>query len=511
MKRAFTLLLLIGAAFSLLTTGCVSGRTYRANIPSEQVPPLPKCFPGPAAQLPPRPPCSVNTAADFKGACISYIEFDDLGELRLRDGSGAATQVDAAVQLIAAAMQPGSDQEKTQPIVMVLVHGWKHNAAAGPPEDANVQGVKDFADMLRDHYPDSHVNDHGDSCDEGTPGCKLLRHPVVAVYIGWRGNSVSHYFPVVRQFSYFGREKTAYRVGNTSLTDTLMEISRAARPPASNADPFQPFLLMVGHSFGGLVLERTLAQAFMERLERAGDANSAFADLVVYVNTAVAATDSKQVIDLLAEDKVQHHSENAANHQRYPLFVSISSSDDQATTSGIFIGHGLPALGLKLSGSSRSNVPLVCYEPENGIVRTITNFSQADFYLHTAPHFEAMQSHELKQLSKADCDDPGVAQKYLDRHPLDSFGPTPMIGSSCYVIVPKNTLDPKMQNLPRCNGTPYFVMEVPHDIIPDHGTIFTERLFKFLTVFLQPASGTLNKPSSEPQRGVILKRQTEKR
>ena len=510
MKRALTLSTFIGLVFSLLTTGCVSGRTYRANIPAEEVPPLPE-FPGPAAQLPPGPPCRVNTAADFKGACISYIEFDDLGELRLRGENGAATQVDATVQLIQAAMRPGSYQEKTQPIVMVFVHGWKHNATAGPPEDANVQGVKDFADMLRGHYLDSHVTDEGDPCDEATTGCKLLRHPVVAVFIGWRGNSVSHYFPVLRQFSYFGREKTAYRVGNTSLTDTLMEISKAARPPGSNVDPFQPFLLMVGHSFGGLVLERTLAQTFMGRLERDGDADSSFADLVVYVNTAVAATDSKQVIDLLAEDKVEHHSANRADHKRYPLFVSISSSDDQATTSGIFIGHGLPTLNLKLSGSSRSNVPLVCYEPENGIVRTITKFSQADFYLHTAPHFEAMQSHELKQLLKADCDDNALVQKYLDRRPLDTFGPTPMIGSSCYVIVPKNSLDAKMQNFPRCNGTPYFVMEVPHDIIPDHGTIFTERLFKFLTVFLQPGSGTANKPSTEPQRGVILKRKAGKR
>jgi hypothetical protein len=32
----------------------------------------------------------------------------------------------------------------------------------------------------------------------------------------------------------------------------------------------------------------------------------------------------------------------------------------------------------------------------------------------------------------------------------------------------------------RCNGTPYWVMEIDPDVVPDHSTIFTQRLISFL-------------------------------
>ena len=43
----------------------------------------------------------------------------------------------------------------------------------------------------------------------------------------------------------------------------------------------------------------------------------------------------------------------------------------------------------------------------------------------------------------------------------------------------------------RCNGTPYWVLQVQKELIPDHGTIFTERLISFLTAFIPapPAPG----------------------
>jgi len=36
----------------------------------------------------------------------------------------------------------------------------------------------------------------------------------------------------------------------------------------------------------------------------------------------------------------------------------------------------------------------------------------------------------------------------------------------------------------RCNGTPYWVMEIDPAIVPDHGTIFTDRFIAFLSNFL---------------------------
>lgn len=518
----------------LLALGCVRGKTYRGSIPVEEVSPQP-LFPSDADQLPPGPPCNAHKAADFHGACIAYIEFDDLGELRSRDANGRATQVGGALDLIKAAETDENPNERTQPVIMVFVHGWKHNASAGPPEDANVQGVKDFLNMLQAHYPEQYIDNKGNSCSAAAnAGCLLLRHPVLGVYIGWRGNSVPEIFPITQTLSYFGRQNVAYRVGNTSLTDTLSQISELAHPDGSGTDPYQPFLLMMGHSFGGLVLERTLAQAFMQRMAIVNEqrsrgipaqfAKASFADLIVYVNTAVVAADSKQVIDQFAQNQVK--SNGAPDGKRYPFIVSISSTTDQATVTAVGIGHALPTLGMKLTGSLRSHVPLVCYEPEASPERptnsVITDFSQGDFFMRTAPHFEVMQSHELIKVRGDQCtrragllDDPAVfpiqtgnnlsevgQEKLRERVKLDSFGPTDKLGGACYLVVPKNS---QSVDSPRCNGTPYFVMEVPPEIIPDHGTIFTQRFFTLLSVFLQPVAQTANDPT-RPQQGVIVKR-----
>jgi hypothetical protein len=547
---------LIGMLFPFvlfLLTGCVAGRTYRSSIPAEVVESIPDGTSD--ASIHAGKLCQPKTtAADFDKPCIAYVEFDDLGELRVAPGDIVKTdkaktdangkkqthcdtghsptpnpsQVDIAKDLICSAMKPAKD-ELSQPIVLVFVHGWKHNASQKPVEDANVQGVKDFLNALKRHYPDSWVRDN-QFCEKRSPGCQLLRHPVIGIYIAWRGDSVSHYFPVARTFSVFDREATAYRVGNTSLTDAITEISAVAHPLDSDKDPYQPFLLMMGHSFGGLILERTLAQALMEHLD--DPANSKFAtslaDLVVYVNTAVAATDSKQVIDLLArhesEGGVLNSHSTGPLDKRYPFIVSLSSVDDQATLSLVTVGHGLPALGRKLVGSARAHVPMLCYEPETKQAGRIDDFSQTDFFLHTAPHFEAMQSHEVKALPKSQCGGADAKANIEALYQLggnrpenelrewlkDSFGPTPVMGNSCYAIVPKNSLLKPKEKSPnsnqRCNGTPYFVMEVPHEIIPDHGTIFTQRHLQLLTMFLPQAVGS-ETDAAQPQKGVLSKRQ----
>jgi hypothetical protein len=575
---------LILASVIILAAGCVSGKDYRFNIPVEEVPCSPavvgscatpassmavssiagvsESWPSTADQLPPGPPCNVKNAADFRHPCLAYIEFDDLGELRDRQSNspplefqpGSSVQVNRAIETIRASMRDGKADPQSsqlagilsQPVVFVFVHGWKHNASSGPPEDTNVQGVKEFLDMLKEHYPDVWVTpDLEKECDQRTDECTVrLLHPVVGVYVAWRGNSISEAFPVTQQFTYFDREKTAYRVGNTSLTYALTQISAVAHPQGSSSNVLQPFLVIVGHSFGGLVLERALAQSLMTRINDvdAEDREASFADLIIYVNTAEAATDSKQVLDLMAENRITNSAltrdENGnlipnPEGKRYPQIISLSSTADQATSTALPIGHALPLLEMKMAGSVRNPDPMACYEPELDLSnksnttarREISDFSQGDFYLHSAPHFQPLQSHEVLQLSAQDGTNACINKEnyiqagksvfqgphppkgfdkltFSDETARDSFGPTPIMGGKCYLIVPK---DIEVPNRPRCNGTAYFVMEVPPEIIPDHNTIFTQRLFQFLSVFLSPVEASKANPSA-PQKGILTHR-----
>jgi hypothetical protein len=516
-KKAVVVVVLFLCVF---VTGCIPGKTYRAKYPSEEVPPLPR-FGGAEEQLPPGPLCNIKNAGDFKTPCMSYIELDDLGELRVAPGDlklpdreqNAPTQLSVVLSLIRAAMKP-VESERSQPIIMVFVHGWKHNAQNGNFEDPNVQGQKDFLDLLKDRYPDEWIDAATwNRCKQGADGCVMLRHPVVGIYIGWRGDTISHYFAVSRQFTYFDREATAYRVGGTSLTFVLSQISALAHPAITPDNPHpkldEPFLLMMGHSFGGLVLEKALQQALTERLDEGVSQKSTFADLIVLVNTAMAASDSKQMIDLLAVREGRRGTLNppeSGSSKRYPMIVSLSSATDQATLSAIFFGHGLTALKRNVTGGNRKPDPLFCYEPETQTTGIIRLFSQTDFYMHTAPHFEALQSHELKAFPQAQCKaleemNPNLPASRLS----DSFGPTESMDGTCYAVVPKNSKGGAQLGEAagqRCNGTPYFVMEVPHEIIPDHGTIFTLRHWQLLTLFLNTTSENAGRPTQQ-QRGLI--------
>ena len=292
---------------------------------------------------------------------------------------------------------------------------------------------------------------------------------------------------------------------------------------------------MMGHSFGGIVMENALHETLVEQLAHpipqpvdvhqcnatpiADGSAATFADLVVFVNSAAGATDAEGSIDRLAKQKAAQKqpfaTQSADETKNYPLIISLSSSTDQATISAITIGHGPEALGRKITGRSKP-ISLTCYEPENpqgSQSWVMNNFSYNDYFLSTAPHFQPLQSHELKllPLSESKCQgdlhsiNPAISPKRLS----DSFGPVP-IGGSCYAIVPKSSQDgPHMGEpvvgVPRCNGTPYFVMEVPHDIIPDHGTIFTQRHWELLSVFLHTTANGAKRPDA-PQQGLIQKR-----
>jgi hypothetical protein len=328
---------------------------------------------------------------------------------------------------------------------------------------------------------------------------------------------------------------------------------------------------MIGHSFGALVLERALSQAYMRMVSEQLSASPAtpnqpsfLADLVVYVNSAAASTEAKQVIDLLAQARETYTTYRGG--PRYPSFLSVSSVTDMVTKDVLPVGQSVTAAGEWAAGSSR-RVSQVCFNPESETKKTgaIDVASQGDYLKHTAPHFEPLQSHEVVALNqqefaciqKAACaEDPPVANckksdpGYCITHPVqlkkgdpglkqdiaqskcervaqsiresnddgpslnpDIFGPlfiprehiyppeaTKVVNpkdptGNCYLIEPKNLATP---NAPRCNGTPYFVMEIPHDMIPDHPTIFTVPFFvSFVSLFLPP-------PVSNTSRKVVV-------
>ena len=427
-----------------------------------------------------------------ENACLAFLEFDEMGEMWDR------AQLQKAIALIrkAKSLSP-------HPVIVTFTHGWKNNADDNPKHvNGNVFGFEGVLNYL-----------------QTTP--RFANSPVVGIYIGWRGNLVSDYWPVRQQLSYFNRESAAIRIPGASLTAALTEIMTETHRESPN-----PFLVMVGHSFGGLVMERALTQAMTDFILRGGETQNgvdgAWADLIVFVNSAAAASEGKQMLDLLYTQKhsrrlryaapvasvaleARSHPELARTPER-PLFLSVSSLGDTATRFGLVIGHGPSDINRQLKGSWRTY-----QDPQPWGVA-----NQSSFYLSTTAHMPVLQSHAIVENNadgQAQC---GCAFDLTLKNPDGSprcktlVSPTPVrvtIGkatnSACAGAAAGTPQCPTKdyficEGAGRKNDTAYWAMEMPVTIVPDHSGIFNLNFISLLMKFL-PSETEMRNPETRPR------------
>lgn len=425
--------------FSLLLLGCAANREYRVGAKS--IITVPTAGAGTEADgCEPKPGIP----------CMAFLEFDDFGEMFEPE------QLDRATKLIERARTPNK-----HPVVVTFVHGWKNNA--DPRRDRNREGnAFGFGQAL-------------------LPLARKYKNtPVIGIYVAWRGELVSKYWPVRRQFSYFNREEAAIRIPGARMTNALARIVRAVHE-------VDGYAILVGHSFGGLILERALTQATVDQIqansapapcggvntlaERTPNGESNLhgeakpgADLTVFVNSAAAATEAKQMLDVLKDYKLCGSTANQPRNPDTALFISISSVSDAATKFAMPIGHGYPFLKYKFNGSLRDNDPLS---------HSDEHISQGSFYMSTAAHMSILQSHQVVPADASYCKNAKEGPLSGDVERAKSawqYFSLPDTGK-CFKIDEKRGA---------WNDTPYWLMEVPTEIIPDHGTIFTGRFIAML-------------------------------
>lgn len=508
--------LLFFAPVLLLMQGCqVPLRPYRLQHPAIAI--APRAQSGRAIT-------SVKTDQDCVAAtvpiCLAFLEIDDMGELWDK------VELDTALGVIRRA----NKDAHADPVVLTFVHGWKNNAAQ---DNANVAG---FEVALQDLY-------------ERLQG----KRPVIGVYIGWRGNLIRPTWPVAQQFSYFNREAAATRIPGASLSSALTQIAmRTHENPRALA-------IYIGHSFGGLLLERAISEATAseiaqaaiyaqeaeelpagsaeaaEKLRLASAATDGRADLVIFINPAGAATEARPMLDFLVNNSYRYEpfttggaaagvpSSDSANTADRPLIVSLTSTGDLATKVAVPIGHALPVLGFKAAGSFRDpghgpngNYPLSCFDPhephphwdlktkEEGAV------PQSSFYMNTAPHMQVLQSHRmLKAIGATQMQVASTGEKITIHNPAaiadcnrDLLNAEQLNVVSTFRLADTQVCFAIQERPHRCNGTPYWMMEIDPDVVPDHGTIFTERFIRFLmdTFFRTPQGAAMQRVSPSLKR-----------
>lgn len=407
---------------------------------------------------------------------IAFVEFQNNGNL------WDPRQLDEALH----AIDDADRRSGHRAVVVTFIHGWKNNAR----EDNN--NVLDFRRQLNRIAADACAGDY-QHCG------------VVGIFLGWSGDLVSRYANTTRTLTYFDRRDTAIHVAVEPIGDALFKLMKQVKEGTERDGNLS---VVVGHSFGGLVLE----YAITKRMKEIGDELHAelgkgttsevvrlktldsFADLVVLINQAAPAATAVtllsqyrtdlQKVNLLRPPRKSNcpagDSSQDCKQLTRPLILSISSSTDLATKAILPVAETI---------SPAPNSPPV--PPQSSLPDGLT---PKKVMTTAAAHTPQLFSHQMIQCTNGDCNPCLKLDKYYI--PISITLPA---------YAPSNTTG-KEENIKYCvardykawNRTPYWIFEIPTPVVPDHSTIFTDRFVDFITAFLPPLETYRSSQPSPP-------------
>ena len=197
------------------------------------------------------------------GYTLAFIEFDDMGEMW---DSGQLTR---ALDVIEQA-----NQSPDGAVVITFIHGWQNNASEKNEESGNVGEFKQYLATI------------AGIADRGVMGNRKL----VGIYLGWRGKSGS--IPGLNMATFYDRAGAARRIAGTTSTEVIYRIMNSAKQNRETR------LLLMGHSFGGQILESAVTQAMVgELLGGGGELKTQLpADLVILINPAATGSGAYSIV-----------------------------------------------------------------------------------------------------------------------------------------------------------------------------------------------------------------------
>ncbi|WP_158937434.1 hypothetical protein [Burkholderia sp. S171] len=357
MRTKTAMLALLGTA---MLFGCASHEAYRTNVVNPWLD---------------KTQCPADRNGNTDAGCdnrtpelvdgkyeLHYVEFDDQGWLHpepatASDATAASPSdaapgagVDHSAQQIDALMDDLKQhlRAKTDLKVIVFVHGWKHSAQS---DDDNVMKFRRLLERA--------------ASDELYQSAK---RQVIGIYVGWRGKPWLVPDPGL-DLSFWSRKDAASRVSTGSVRELFARLRSMQRYFNLQAlgEHRRPAMrtLMIGHSFGGLILYAATSGPLIESLtaqsdlaglpplhsggneskDRAAEAQAErVADLIVLVNPAFEASRFEALYRVA----------NRQQHKCYvpPVLVSITSETDLATGMAFPAGRFLNTLFERPASSS---------------------------------------------------------------------------------------------------------------------------------------------------------------
>ena len=389
-------------------------------------------------------PLRENTAADPRrsivegpGYKVAFIEFGEQGSYQDQ------SQLANAVKLI---------EQTSRPLVITYVHGWQNNAESGD--------VEKFSSLL------ARLN--------RAEAIRAAGFNVVGIYLAWRGKITP--VPVLKELSFWNRKAAAARIAsNYDCYDAIAAISEAARKKGAA----NQYTILLGHSFGGLIVERAVAHAINAEIHGHAPADRSLpADLMLVVNPAADSILARQMISAL----YLRDTENAR-----PLFVSITSTADIATSLAFPIGTEMAA-----TTKVFNEVPV----PGPGEKLE----SERQFYTHTPGHNEFLINHvtlDRHETIKSPGGLPALEENLLHNHAGDGFV-LDAAGGQLAVWQLKRIGEVDV---------PYWNVKVDPSIIKNHGDLWNERAEAMMAAIFRVANPMLNR-NARPR--AVLQRQPDR-
>jgi hypothetical protein len=464
-------LVVITLSFLVAVSGCVPNRAYRTGADKQRPrAPIQLASTGPNSGLSatnsPRRTCPQTRKAiqeppetsaytkdsEVSGAAydLAFIEFDDMGEFWTIGNLCDSTLRENSQLAKAVALIKMRKENKTRPVfVITFIHGWKNNASEDNERRKNLAGFKEMLKIL----------------------AKDTKRQYIGLFVAWRGQVI----PGDVFTSYWNRRDAANRIAGPSMTEALFKLMFATRPESASDDPCaredrtadRSHFVIVGHSFGGRILERAVAQPYMamlvERatLQQAGCGTESAtassrapgfsppADLIVLLNPAADSLEGKAMIEGMMRLNVRTDSGG-------PLFLSISSQRDFATRKIMPM-----AQWVTLAGKSKTRKS---YGPEAALRGQFYQRKQSYYFNNSEANVPEMRTHWISQTSSSPCSEKDGVADFT-------------VGNKCYAMTP---VDDQYAR----NKTPFWVISAPGSVIKNHWDIFEPSVTQLLTAII---------------------------
>lgn len=405
---------------------------------------------------------------------VGYVELNDQGELFSRE----------QMNNVLDALQDKAGRNDV--LMVVFAHGWNHRAKEG---DGNIN-------TFRKVLESASITERNDANRE-----KRTRREVFGVYVGWRGLSLK--IPVLEYLTFWDRKNTAAKVGAGDVTELLSRIELVKRTrDAIKAQGIAQSLIascqgnssndctndiskektaksdtrlvVIGHSFGGLVVQSAIDRILIDRAIRTGGADSGyqgtvegFGNLVILINPAFEAQRFNSMFKLQADRKTYFE-------DQLPVELVLTSRRDYATKLAFPVGRTFSSTFEKRGWDSKNLQAIGHYE---------------SFVTHTL-NMPALELRKSPQYVDCFTDPATIAQSWYSG---DRKGNRHVFGG---LILERDKLSER---------SPFLNVSVSGDLITGHNDVDEDLIIKFASRMISLSSITERQKKSLAAKAVNLK------